>query len=210
MFLLLWGATRVLFAVWFRYRSRGATRPPACGPVLFVSNHASFLDPVLIGAATCRPLGYLARSTLFRSRLFAAVIRALGAVPVEREGVGVGGTRAVLSILAGGGAVAMFPEGTRTRDGTLGEFRPGAARIAQKSGAQVVPVWIEGSRAAMPAGAIFPRPRRIEVRIGSAYRVPAGVAPEAATEEMRERLLALAGSPAGEPGPRRDRGPARS
>jgi len=163
--------------------------------VLFVSNHASFLDPVLIGAVTCRPLQYLARSTLFRSRPFALLIRSLGAVPVEREGVGVGGTRAVLSILAGGGAVTMFPEGTRSRDGSLGDFRTGAARIAQKSGAQVVPVWIEGSRGAMPPGALFPRPRRIEIRLGVAFRVPPGVSAESATREMRERLLALAGPP---------------
>jgi len=163
------------------------------GPVLFVSNHASHLDPVLVGAAVCRPLRYLARSSLFRSRPFAALIRAFGAVPVEREGVGVGGTRAVLSILAGGGAVVMFPEGTRSRDGSLGALRPGAARVAQRSGAQVVPVWIEGSANAMPPGARFPRPRRIEIRFGAAFRVPPGVAPEAATMELRERLLALAG-----------------
>jgi 1-acyl-sn-glycerol-3-phosphate acyltransferase len=138
-------------------------------------------------------LQYLARSTLFRSRPFAALIRRLGAVPVEREGVGIGGTRAVLSILAGGGAVVMFPEGTRSRDGSLGPLRPGAVRIAQRSGAQVVPVWIAGSGDAMPPGALFPRPRRIEVRLGAAFRIPAGLAAGAAIADLRERLLALAG-----------------
>ncbi len=188
-------STRVLCTLWFRYRRFGWRQIPRVGPALLVSNHASHLDPLLIGAATSRRLRYLGRSSLFRPRIFAAVIRALGGIPVEREGVGLGGTRAVLSALAGGSPVVMFPEGTRSTDGTLRKLRPGAVRIAQKSGVLVVPVWIEGSGRAFPRGSRFPRLRRIEVRIGVPYRVEPDLDVEVATSELREHLLALSRCP---------------
>lgn len=160
--------------------------------MIVASNHASHLDPVLVGSATERRLTFLARSTLFEPRFFGALIRALGAVPIEREGVGIGGLRAALTVLGQGGAVLVFPEGTRSRDGELGSFRTGAVRIAQRSGAPIVPVWVEGSRRAMPRGARFPRPRAIEVRVGTPFRVDPRADLDVATASLRARIAALA------------------
>jgi 1-acyl-sn-glycerol-3-phosphate acyltransferase len=165
---------------------------PSTGPALLVANHASYLDPVLVGAAVPRRLSYLARSSLFRPRAFGVLIRAFGAIPLEREGVGIGGMRAVLAALAEGRVVLLFPEGTRSADGALGVLRTGAMRIAQRAGVTVVPVWIEGSGRALPRGAKLPRPRRIEVRFGAPYRVHPDADVGSATRELENRLRSLA------------------
>lgn len=179
----------------FRYRRRQRERMPLTGPVLIVANHGSYLDPLLVGAISNRPLRYLARSTLFRGA-FGELIRRMGAVPVERDGVGVGGSRTILAALAHGDPVLVFPEGTRSPDGRLGRLRPGVVRIAQRSGAPLLPVWIEGSARAWPKGARVPRPRAVTVRVGEPYRIGATADPRQEIDALRSRLLALSGATA--------------
>src|SRR5262245_12571040 len=84
----MFGLTYAGFTFGLSYRSIGSRFMPRTGPVLVVSNHASFLDPVLVGLAVRRPVAYLARKTLFRNRLFSAVIRSLGAVALDQDGTG--------------------------------------------------------------------------------------------------------------------------
>ncbi len=186
-------ARALVLKVWFRFSRRRWQAVPKVGPALLVANHGSHLDPVLIGAALQRPPFFLARASLFRPRWFGVLIRFLGAVPIDQRGAGVGGFRTTLEILRAGEVAVVFPEGTRSRDGRLGEFHSGAVRIAQKSGAPVVPIWIEGSCAAMPRGRRFPRPRPIEVRFGVPYRIDEHLDPVVAAERLRERVARLGG-----------------
>ncbi len=194
-------AVRAFLFPLFRYRRRGWRRIPDGGPVLLVSNHASHLDPVMVGAATERRLFYLARSTLFRPRLFAWFIRSFGAVPIEREGHGLGGVKTTLALLREGCAVVVFPEGTRTRDGSIGPLRGGFVNVAKRTAVSVVPVWVDGTFEVLPRGRRFPRPRKIEVRVGAPFRVPVDLEVERALEHVKEQWEALAeGRPVPRPG----------
>ena len=185
------GLARATALAWFRSGRRGFRGVPSTGALVVVANHASFLDPVLVGVSTRRRLHFLARSSLFQFAPFGALIASLGAIPLDREGMGRGGLRSAWEVLKGGGAVLLFPEGTRSRDGTLAPLRSGALRLAQRSGAELLPVWIEGSQRALPRGSWFPRPKRVVVRFGETYRIAPAAPLEGAAMDLERRLLAL-------------------
>ena len=189
------------FKVFFRMRVRDVKNCPMKGPLLVASNHASHADPVFLGGTVPRRIRFLARSSLFRSRPFRALIQFFGAVPIEREGIGLGGIRKTVDLLREESAVIVFPEGTRSRDGTIGKLQGGLATIAKRSGAPILPVWIDGSHRVLPRGTKWPRPTKVEVRYGRAFRVPVELDTDRVLEIVREQWLALAnGDPIPEPG----------
>jgi 1-acyl-sn-glycerol-3-phosphate acyltransferase len=146
--------------IWFRFRYTGAPHVPKAGPVLLVANHQSHLDPVLVGIACPRQLKYLARHDLFFWP-FSWWIRALGAVPIDRQRGALGGIKTTLKLLQSREAVLVFPEGSRTPDGRLHPLLPGFCLLARRGRATVVPVAICGAYESMPRGSIFARPRPI-------------------------------------------------
>lgn len=126
----------------YRYKVKNKNAIPAEGGVILASNHMSFADPVLLGLASKRRLYFMAKSELFRNKFGAAVIRALGAFPVER---GAGDGKAVKTgedILREGNVMTIFLEGTRTKTGELLRPRSGCALIAQQMQLPVVPCCI--------------------------------------------------------------------
>ena len=157
-----------LMRVLFRLEGRGMAHVPAKGPVLLVANHSSFLDPPLVGGMAPRPVSFMAKAELFRVPLLGALISRLNARPVRREGADTGALRASLRILQAGGALLVFPEGTRGPEGTLREPKAGVGMLAVLSGAQVVPVLIQGSGRAWPRGQRLPRPAKVTVTFGPA------------------------------------------
>jgi 1-acyl-sn-glycerol-3-phosphate acyltransferase len=168
---LLWCLCWVASQTWFRFRYKGSARVPAAGPVLLVSNHQSHLDPVLVGVACRRPVGALARHSLFIGP-FGWLIRTIGAVPIDRGRGGVAGFKAALSMLRGGQVLLVFPEGTRTADGRLRPFHAGFCALARRSDATIAPVAIAGAFAAMPRGSFFARPSEISLRFGQPIASP--------------------------------------
>ncbi len=152
------------FRVWFRLRREGHQAIPPEGPVVFVCNHQSHLDPVLVGVMCRRQIAYLARDTLFKGPL-GALIRSYDAVPIDRDGAGLAGIRATLKRIKQGDAVLVFPEGTRSLDGQLQPLQPGFLALVQRGKAAIVPVAVDGPFLAMPRGSSFPKP----VRIGLCY-----------------------------------------
>jgi 1-acyl-sn-glycerol-3-phosphate acyltransferase len=150
----------------FGLQGRGMEHIPARGPVLIVANHSSFLDPPLVGGVATRQLSFMAKEELFRVPLLGGLIRRLNARPVRRDGADASALRTALRILQDGGVLLMFPEGTRGPEGTLREPKPGAAMLAVLSGAQVVPVFIEGSGRAWPRGQSLPRLAKVRVTFG--------------------------------------------
>jgi 1-acyl-sn-glycerol-3-phosphate acyltransferase len=156
----LWCSCWAISQVWFRYRYFGRTNVPMTGPVLLVANHQSHLDPVLVGLACPRRLKYLARHDLFFWP-FSWWIRALGAVPIDRQRGAHSGMKTTLKLLQQHEAVLVFPEGSRTYDGQLQPFRPGFCLLARRSGATIVPVAIGGAFHSMPRGSAFPQPSPI-------------------------------------------------
>jgi cytidylate kinase len=160
----------------FRLEARGTEHVPLHGPVLLVSNHSSLLDPPLVGGACPRQLTFLAKAELFAVPGFGRLIHALNARPVRREGADAAALRVALRVLEHGGALLVFPEGTRGPEGHLREPKPGAALLAVLSGASVVPVLVRGSGRAWPRGQRFPRPAKVRVTFGPPLRFarPAG------------------------------------
>jgi len=164
-YVMLWCICWLISQVWFRFRYTGRGRVPATGSVLLVSNHQSYLDPLLISIACPRQLRALARHQLFFWPL-GWVIRTLGAVPIDRERGAISGIKATLKLLKDGDALIVFPEGTRTPHGKLQSMQPGFCMLARRSGATIVPVTIDGAFAAMPRGSAIPRPTPITLTFG--------------------------------------------
>jgi 1-acyl-sn-glycerol-3-phosphate acyltransferase len=161
-----WTIFRCFFTLYFRYRAEGVQNVPMTGAVLLASNHASFLDPPLIGSSLPREINYLARDTLFRVPLFGWVLRKVNTVPVDREGGGAAGLKAVLDRLKANQAIILFPEGTRTKTGELQTARSGIGLVVIKTNAPVVPARVLGSFEAMSRAHSFPRPHKIIVCFG--------------------------------------------
>ena len=157
---------RCIFATYFRWRVFNPERVPLEGPVIIASNHASFLDPPLVGAGLARDINYLARETLFRFPGIGRLLRSWNSVPVDRDGGGAAGLKAIIERLQAGGAILLFPEGTRSRDGGLQKARSGIGLTVIKSNAPVIPVRVFGTFEAFGRQMSFPRPRRVTVKYG--------------------------------------------
>jgi len=166
LYALLWILCRALAVALFGFRVRFAAPLPERGGLLVLSSHQSHLDPLLLGLASSRRLSSLARSSLFRFRPFGAVITALDAIPIDREASTLTAMKAVIRRLESGAAVTVFPEGTRSRDGRLGEFKSGFALLAKRAGVPVVPVAIVGAYECWPRTRRWPRPGRIRLEFG--------------------------------------------
>jgi len=161
-----WRAFRLLFASYFRWRVIDADRVPREGPLILASNHASFIDPPLVGAGIRRHVSFLARESLFHAPVLAAILRSWRVVPVDRDGGTGRGLKQILHRLELGGAILLFPEGTRTSDGRLQAARSGVGLAVVKSTAPVTPARVFGTFEAFGRHAKFPRPRRITVKYG--------------------------------------------
>lgn len=158
---------RVTFSTYFRWKVYEAARVPASGPAILAANHASLLDPPLVGAALKREICYLARESLFKNPVFGALLRSWNVVPVDRDGGGAAGLRAIMDRLNEGNAVILFPEGTRSMDGKLQPARSGIGLLAIKSNAPVIPIRVFGTYDAYGKQMRFPRPRAVAVKFGS-------------------------------------------
>jgi 1-acyl-sn-glycerol-3-phosphate acyltransferase len=176
----------------FRVEARGAQHVPAAGPVLLVANHSSVLDPPLVGGMTPRKLTFLAKAELFEIPGLGGLIRRLNARPLRREGADPSALRLAQRVLQEGGALLVFPEGTRGDEGVLREAKLGAALLAMQTGAAVVPVYVHGSGRALPRGRWLPRPAKVVVTFGAPLTFPraAGADRKAQYEEASRRMMA--------------------
>lgn len=151
-------AVRTVFDMFFRGEVRGVENLPKSGPFLIAANHASHLDPPLIGCHVPRQMSFFARKTLWAGGVASWWLDGVGTIPVDRDGgQDVGALKRVLQALARGRVLIVFPEGTRTPDGLLQEPKPGVGFIVCKSQVPVVPARIFGTFEAFGKGTAFPR-----------------------------------------------------
>ena len=158
--------TRALLSIGFQARCWGRENFPATGGALICANHQSFLDPMVIGNSSARPMNYLARKTLFRFGPLGWLLDFVNTIPVEREGFGVGGIRETLKRLKRGEMVLLFPEGTRSSDGEIQLFKQGVATLARRSRVALVPVGVDGAYDVWPRSERFPQFGQVRVVVG--------------------------------------------
>lgn len=163
---IAWLLSRALHYTYFHGRHYHSNRVPLTGPVILAANHASVLDPPVIGGGFNRIVNYLARKTLMDIPVFGAVLRRLHVVPVDRDGSGGAGLKAILDRLLNGGIILLFPEGTRTSDGNLQPAKSGVGLAVIKSTAPVVPVRVRGTFEAFGRNMKIPLPCRVIVVYG--------------------------------------------
>lgn len=158
------------FLVYFRLERVGREHVPTDGPIIFASNHRSFLDPFIIGSMTKRPLYYVAKKELFRKPLQGWILNSLGAIPVDRGQSDAEMLLTANALLKRGDSLVIFPEGTRVRPGALGRPKRGVGRMALETGVPIVPIALIGTEAIRRGWRI--RPHKVSIRAGNALVFP--------------------------------------
>ncbi len=179
-------------------RIEGLEYVPREGPFILVANHRSLADPPILGWAVGhqvdRVVHFMAKQEMRSWPVLGWLAARTGVVFVRRGEADRAAQRAALGLLAAGKPIAVFPEGTRSRDGRLGPIRPGAALLAMRSGAQLLPVGITGTQRLFPGHSRMPHRTRVLVRIGPTFtldhvregRIPRELLSEGSDRIMRE------------------------
>ncbi len=156
------------------WRPRIQGRVPRTGPLIIAANHRAAVDTAVIALTAGRRVSFLGKAEYFtgrglKGRALAGFLSALGYVPVDRGNAkaGLAALHAARRVLDGGGAFAIYPEGTRSLDGRLHRGHTGVASLALDTGARVVPVALTGTERVQPVGKRLPRLRRVTVRYGA-------------------------------------------
>jgi 1-acyl-sn-glycerol-3-phosphate acyltransferase len=209
-----WGRAFLRVGGW-KLRVEGMESLPPGGAVL-VANHQSAVDIPMLLSAFPRTVRFLGKRELGEIPLFGKAMAAAGNLFIDRDDPrdAVRMLREAGARLNDGRLVVVFPEGTRSVDGSIGEFRPGAFYLAQKSGAPVVPVYLDGGYRAIPKGGLRVRPAELLVRVlpplspgegagGSKERIAAAVRARILQESARTAVAATEGDiPGSTPGRR--------
>jgi 1-acyl-sn-glycerol-3-phosphate acyltransferase len=170
--LFKWSVVSPMLSTYFRGRVYGIENVPQSGPLVVVSNHASYFDPPILSACLRRPVSYMAKEELFAIPVFNQAIRLYGAYPVKRGSADRSAIRAALTQLENGWAVGVFLQGMRTPDGRIPLPKLGAAMIAAKTQTSLLPVSLWGTEGILRKGSSIPQPVPITVRIGEPIAPP--------------------------------------
>jgi 1-acyl-sn-glycerol-3-phosphate acyltransferase len=189
VYLLCHWSTYVYGRVWHRLRLEGLENLPREGGAVLACNHQSFADILLLGGFVPRHVAFVARDTLADWRWLGYVMHQCGAVLVKRGSSDRRALRGMVDHLERGDTVAIFPEGTRTRDGSLQTFKGGALLAARMAGVPIVPLGIRGAFEAWPRGRLLPFPRKIALRFGA----PVDSSLPDAQERVVESIRAMVG-----------------
>lgn len=175
-----------LYRALLDFEARGMENVPKRGPALLAANHASFLDPPALGIALARQVYFVARGTLADSKKLDIFMWLSDVIRIRRGEADSAAIRKVMQRLGEGGLVGLFPEGTRSLDGKLGEFEEGTILIARRAKVPIIPVGIAGTFEALPKGRGLRR-HPIRVVYGKPFDASAGSRAEA-NQELRRRI----------------------
>ncbi|TAN61370.1 1-acyl-sn-glycerol-3-phosphate acyltransferase [bacterium] len=153
----------LLCKLFFHFEVFGKERIPRKGGFIIVSNHASFLDPVILGISCPRLLSYAARDSLFSGAFFADLLRRIGVFPIKRWSADLSAVRESARRLNGGFGLVIFPEGTRSASGDIQSVTRGFVLLAQKARVPIIPARIFGSHKAWPKSRRIFRPAKVRV-----------------------------------------------
>lgn len=191
--LFKWSVVAPLFHAYLRGRIVGAQAVPQRGPLIIVSNHASYFDPPLLSNAVRRPVAFMAKAELFNIPILKTLIRLYGAYPVQRGARDRSAIRSAHQALNQGWTVGIFLTGTRTADGRIHDPKLGAALIAAQAQVPLLPVCLWGTETIFSHGPM-PRPVPVTVRIGQLIPPPSTNSRpelEAVTQACADQINAL-------------------
>jgi 1-acyl-sn-glycerol-3-phosphate acyltransferase len=186
-----------LAKILFRPSVIGADNIPLTGPVLIAPIHRSNVDFAFSLFISPRKVFFMAKEGIFHPAIFGALLTRLGAFPVDRNSADRESLRLSEEVLKRGQALVLFPEGTRKEGVSVEPLHDGAAFIAARTGATIVPVGIAGSERAMPVGARLPRFAKIQIVVGRPIEPPISEGRVSRsqinekTEELRRELEAV-------------------
>jgi 1-acyl-sn-glycerol-3-phosphate acyltransferase len=180
-YLLGYSLSKAIAKTFFHYRVIGAENMIEEGPCIIAANHCSYLDPPLVGVACQRAIHYLARKSLLDIPVLGPILPQLNVIPVDQKNADRSALMGAIRVVRNGGAVLIFPEGSRSPDGKLQPAQPGIGMIVAKTGAPVVPVRVFGSFEAFPRGRVTPRRVSITAIVGEALRFSAEEGADRAT-----------------------------
>lgn len=184
--------SRPFLRLYFRHETFGLGHIPEETGAVVATNHASNLDPPLIGADLTRPLFTMAKKSLHETPVLGSLIRQLYSFPVRRGVLDTSALRTAVSLLEQDNLVLMFPEGTRSPDGDLQEPRPGVGKIVAEASVFVVPGYVRGSYGAWPKGQALPKPCKTAVHFGEPLELTGaidGATERADYEEISRRII---------------------
>jgi len=147
-----WLLFKAFFKFYLGFKVIGRRNVPNKGAFIFASNHQSYFDPIILGTALYRSLNYMAKEDLFRRPVARWALRKVHSIPVRREEGDLKAIKDAVRVLSSGKPLVIFPEGSRSKDGSLRKAKPGIGFIAAKTRVPVIPAYIEGSFEAMPRG----------------------------------------------------------
>jgi 1-acyl-sn-glycerol-3-phosphate acyltransferase len=154
------------------FKAAGLENVPRTGPLLICPNHSATLDPPMVPAFVPRADTWsMAKSEYFRSRASRFIFTAYHSFPVVRHTADRVALKRSFDLLKAGGALIIYPEGTRVESGVLAKPEPGSGFIAQKAGCPVLPVGLTGTRECLPKGAHWPRRTRVTITFGKPFYV---------------------------------------
>ena len=156
----------IILKVLFRFKAKGLEHIPKRGGFILASNHASYLDPIAVGVACQRKLNYMAKEELFRNPLFYRFLSRINVFPVKRDSADLSALKEAMRRVRNGGALVLFPEGSRRFGGISHEPYSGIGFLAAKLNVPVIPAFVKGTEKALPAGAKFIRLTNISVCFG--------------------------------------------
>ncbi|HEY9556059.1 MAG TPA: lysophospholipid acyltransferase family protein [Acidimicrobiales bacterium] len=191
-----YGAVRGLFVIVFKLIGRvevvGAENVPATGAFVLAPVHRSNVDFALTSIVTKRPMRYMGKDSIWKSRLLGRFVTMLGAFPVHRGSADRDALKACTDIVSGGSPLVMFPEGTRQSGPKVEELFDGTAYVAAKTGVPIIPMGIGGSEAMLPKGAKLPRRSKLVLVVGEPIPAPAktesGRMPRSAVSALTAQL----------------------
>ena len=184
------GLAQFCFTAFGRWEVVGRELAPPRGPLIVVANHLSYADPPLLVASLARPLNFVGKRELFANPIMGFLLREFGVYPLDRAGMTVDALRQTLRLLAQDHAVVLFPEGHRSPDHTMKEGMAGAAYLAIKSQAPILPVGITGTEK-IPSWRIPIPLCHFKVNIGQLFTPPTleGTPSRAVVESIRDMIM---------------------
>jgi len=182
-------AVSLFAAQFFNIRHFGTEHVPEEGGLLLAANHQCFFDPMFVGLGIRRQVHFMARASSLNVPVIRRILRNMNVFPVERGQADTKAYRRAVALLSAGEILLVFPEGTRTHDGKIGEMKSGVISMAQRAGCSIVPVALRGGYDLWPRHQRFPRPGSVRVAVGQPFSSGRGKAPAAEAAERLDREI---------------------